>query len=90
MRWLAHERFLPELSEQDLRVELETLVRAARTLGVRPLDVEVDRASGRAVGVFVAPDADVVRRAHARAGVGCGDVLPAEWWSAELVVPPRT
>lgn len=90
MRWLAHEQFVPALSERDLRDELEVLVRAARELGVRAEDVEVDRESGRAVGIFVAESADAVRQAHARAGVGCGDVFPAESWDAGLVVPPRT
>ena len=90
MRWLAHEQFAPAMSEGDLREELELLVRAARDLGVRAEDVQVDRVSGRAVGVFVAPDADAVRDAHARAGIGCGDVFPAEAWDAGLVLPPRT
>lgn len=90
MRWLAHEQFAPALSENDLREELQLLVRAARDLGVRAEDVQVDRETGRAVGIFVAASADHVRHAHARAGVGCGDVFPAEAWDAGLVVPPRT
>lgn len=90
MRWLAHEQFAPSLSEGDLREELELLVRAGRDLGVRAEDMQVDRETGRAVGVFVANDAEAVRRAHARAGIGCGDVFPAEAWDARLVLPPRT
>lgn len=90
MRWLAHEQFQPALSERDLREELELLVRAARDLGVRAEDVQVDRETGRAVGIFIADDAEAVRHAHARAGIGCGDVFPAEAWDAGLVLPPRT
>ncbi|HLE96042.1 MAG TPA: nickel-binding protein [Candidatus Thermoplasmatota archaeon] len=90
MRFAALERFLPGLTEADLRLDLESLLRAAREVGVRPVEVDVDRESGRAVGLFVASGPEHVRAAHERAGVACDEVLEVERWWADLVVPHRT
>lgn len=65
----AHGTFPDKLSREDLEAFYRKYEKACYDEGVIPVTLHVGSGAGRAFCLTMAPDADAVRRAHARVGL---------------------